>query len=432
MSTIPLQTAARKSNGFRAALALMALAAWACHAAPAQTAEAPSASQPATTDQAAEPHYWLRVTGERVNIRSRADLNSRIVGRAERDDVLEGVGSEYGWHRIVPPEGVHSLVGAAFIERTDEQHGVVSVDTTLRVRVGSDIMPRDPLKSEVHARLPRGSEVQIVGELDEEWLKIVPPEGVYVYVSDEFTERISEEVANRLRPARPVAVADSIAAEAPQGELPEGAEATTQPVEPPELTGAWGQRLGGVLDAIEEQEQKPLGEQHWDEILGHLGPIASQRVEPQVAEYAAAWVRQLEQRKAQQAVAGEARAIARQTEEGKARHTRELADIRRARSELKPTAGFDARGVLRPSFALPPGPSGMRYKVQDPFTHKVQAYLEFPTELGIDARAAIGKYVGVRGERLSLEGIEVSVLRVTRLTVLNPDKAESPTTREKP
>jgi hypothetical protein len=402
----------------------------------AQSGPAQSTEERVEPGPASEPtevqHYWLRVTGERVNVRSRADANSRIVGRVNRDDVLEGVGSEYGWHRIVPPDGVFSLVATSYVERVDAKRGMVKVDTTLRVRVGSDVMPRDPMLSEVQARLASGTEVQIIGELDAEWLKIVPPAGVCVHISAEFVEVISAEVAGRLRPAKPRAESQPATVVTSRPSSPAEAVATTRPVEQPDLTGRWGKRLGWALDAIATEEQKPGDEQIWDGVLGHLGPIAKQREEPQVAELAAAWLQKIDRRKREQGVAREARELVRQTRVGKARHARKVVQFRHAKDELKPRPEFDARGVLRPSFAMGAGPYGMRYKVQDPFTRKVQAYVEFPTELGIEVQAAIGKYVGVRGEKQSVEGVGVPLLRVTRLTVLNPDKPKSPPAREKP
>ncbi|GAG53044.1 unnamed protein product, partial [marine sediment metagenome] len=223
--------------------------------------------------------------------------NSRIVGRVERDDVLEGAGSDYGWHRVNPPEGVFSVVATSYIERVDAKHGIVKVDTTLRVRVGSDIMPRDPMRSEVQARLSRDAEVQIIGEFDADWLKIVPPEGVHVYISSDYVERISEEVANRLLSAKPVAATRAPADSQPGGAVstrpisPAESTAATRPVEPPELAGRWGKRLRWVLDAIEVEGRKPEDKRIWDGIAGHLDPIAKQREEPQVAELAAAWLR---------------------------------------------------------------------------------------------------------------------------------------------
>ena len=169
---------------------VLVVAAWCGAGAWAQATTQP-ASQPASQPESrpAAP-YWLRVTADRVNVRSRADGNSQIVAQVNRDDVLEAVGSEHGWHKIVPPIGVYSLVSAEYIQRTSPERGIVKVDTTLRVRVGSDIQPLDPLLAEVQTRLKRDAEVQIIGQLGDEWLKIVPPEGVYVYISDQLADSI--------------------------------------------------------------------------------------------------------------------------------------------------------------------------------------------------------------------------------------------------
>ena len=88
-------------------------------AAPAQSTPQATTTPLTPTTRPSEARYWLRVTADRVNLRSKGDLNSRIVGRVSRDDVLEAVGREYGWHQIVPPAGLFSLVSARYIERVD-------------------------------------------------------------------------------------------------------------------------------------------------------------------------------------------------------------------------------------------------------------------------------------------------------------------------
>lgn len=433
ISIVPRET--RRSAALLLAVALVASTGT---AAPARSSTNRADLQAAPSTQPTEARYWLRVTASRVNVRSRADLNSRIVGRADRDDVLEAVGSEYGWHRIVPPAGVFSLVSAQYIERVDDQLGIVKVDTTLRVRIGSDIMPRDPMLSEVQTRLERDAEVRIIGQLNPDWLKIVPPEGVYVYISGDYVEQVSAEVAARLRAAQPVADSQPTVAVASKPRAP----APTKPTGQPDLTGRYGKMLKKELAKVEQiraqltetraEDRQTAPEQPWSEILRGLQPIAKQRQEPQVAKLAAAWIEKLEKWKREAAAWRAAREIARKAERDKARHTRELEEIRRAQGRLTPRPQFDARGVLRPSFALRAGPYGMRYSLQDPFTHEVRAYVEFPTELDVDVGACIGKYVGVRGEKQSEEAVSVSVLRVTHVTVLNPDRPESPPTRQEP
>lgn len=345
-----------------------------------------AARQQAAATRPVGARYWLRVTGDRVNLRSRADLNSRIVGRVDHDDVLEAVGQEHGWHRIIPPPGVYSLVAAQYIERVGPDRGVVRVETSLRVRVGSDIQPRDPMVSEVQTRLPPGAEVRILGELDG-WLKIVPPPGVCVYVTAEYVTPIDAATAERLRAARAAAATRSAArpATAP------APKPTTRPAD------RWSRALEQVLTAVRAEQRKPAEAQHWAELLARLRSIAEQQEEPAAAREAAGWIARIERR-------SQARPEPSPTQ----RAAEAEADRRR----------FDACGVLQPCFALPLGPYGLRYSLQDPFTRAVRAYVELPTELGIDLRDCVGRYVGVRGRPVAIEGLDRPLLRVSAMTVL--------------
>lgn len=431
MHTLQDPTVMRKTLAFPLFLSMIVLAA-PISPAPAQSTTESANTQQEPPTEPANIQYWLRVTGQRVNIRSRADLNSRIVGRANHDDVLEGRGSENGWHKIVPPTGVFSLVATQYIERLGDDRGLVKVDTSLRVRVGSDIQPRDPMLSEVQTRLQHDAEVKILGQLDSEWLKIAPPKDVHVYISADYVEHITAEVAKRPRSAKPTADEPTTPATASPADVSKEPEPTTQPVEQPDLTGRWGKRLGWILKLIEEEERKPQDEQAWAAVASHLQPIVNQREEPRVAQLAAAWLKKANRLIEHQAVAREARRITGQTPPDQVRHDRAPDEIRRAEGDLKPRPEFDARGVLQPSFAIPAGPYGLRYKLEDPFTHKVAAYIEISPELGINATGCVGKYVGVRGDKQSVEGVSVSILRVTRLTVLDPEKPATPPAREKP
>ena len=282
--------------------------------------------------------------------------------------------------------------------------------------------PRDPMLSEVQTRLKRDDEVKILGLYEGGWLKIVPPEGVYVYIAADYVERVTPEVAQNLRQARTETAA-------PTGE---STEAATTPTDSPDLSGPWGQRMTYLLDAIQEEQQKPDMDQDWDPLLTLLKPISEQREEPRVALLAEEWTQKINQRTARHTAAKKATELAEQAEQRKTDHAREVEQIREKQQTRKARPRFDAQGVLRPSFALPTGPYGLRYKIQDPFTDKVAAYIEIPTELGIDIKATAGKYVGVRGKLHKPEGIKVSILRVTELTILDPDARAKQPTREKP
>lgn len=352
---------------------------------------------------------WLRVTSDNVNLRSRPDLNSLIVGRVSQGAVLESTGVENGWRVLVPPPGVFSIVAAQFVEMLDSNRGRVNVDTSLRVRVGSDIQSYDPMLCEVQTHLRRGDEVEIVGRLNPEWLKIKPPTGVYVYIAGEYVTEIPAEEAERLRENRTVQESDESA---------EPTQADVTPVLPPavpaasaaDLSGPWGQKLAEVQQEIERLGENDDVEPDWDSLTAKLRPIAVQSEEPGVAALAADWLRKIEQQAQDDATSQEA------TKPATSEPLRQLQPA--PAQPAKPGQAFDATGILRPSFALPVGPHGLRYRLLTPGTGKVTAYIEIPADLGLNINECVEKYVGVKGTPLRLSDPPVTILRVTQLTVL--------------
>ena len=408
---------------------LLLLAAIASSPAQAQREERPARPpiQPPTT-QPRPGVYWLRVTADRVNLRSRPDANSLTVARLKRDAMLRATGSEFGWHRVLPPEGVFSFAAARYVEQQSDGTGVVSVRSgTLRVRVGSLVFDVDPMQCEVQTRLPRGTTVRIVGRQDD-WLKIVPPEGVYVYVSGRYVARVSDEVAARLGAARsPASQPGGITATA-SAAGDKQRQATTKP----DLSGKWGQRLLLAEAAIEAEARKPVLEQSWTEAIASLRPVAAQREEPAAARLAAAWITRLEERIGDQAALRAARELARREARDKAQTKRELERIRRARQTPTSRQAFDARGELLPSYVSGGEGTPRRYKLQDPLTRRVRAYLEFPRPAGIDPKAYLGKYVGVRGKRVHQASLGADVIRVSEIAVLDQQLPATRPSRKKP
>jgi hypothetical protein len=411
---------------------LLLLAAGASSPAQAQREERPAHPpiQPPTTQPGPEG-YWLRVMAEGVYLRSRPDANSLPVARLERDAVLRATGSEFGWHRVLPPEGVFSFVAAHYVEQQSDGTGVVSVRSgTLRVRVGSLVFDTDPLQCEVQTRLPRGTTVRIVGRQDD-WLKIVPPEGVYMYVSGRYAKRVGDEVAARLgapgSPAsQPGGITPATSRPTAEGEKQRQADGA------PDLSGRWGQRLVLVEAAIEAEARKPVQEQSWTAAIASLRPVAAQREEPTVARLAAAWITRLEQRIVDQGASRAARELARREARNKAQTQRELERIQRAQQNPTSRPTFDARGTLLPSYVSGDEGASPRYRLVAPLTGRVQAYLEFPQPPGIDPQAYVGKYVGVRGERARQASLGADVIRVSEIVVLGRELPATRPSRRRP
>ncbi|HMQ15133.1 MAG TPA: hypothetical protein PKC49_04090 [Phycisphaerae bacterium] len=403
------------------ALAAAQGSAWAQVQAPdrPRAEDAPPASQPASDG------YWLRVTGDAVNLRSRPDVNSISVARLDRDSYLRGVGMDGTWHRVEPPAGVFSLVSAEYVERQTTTRGVVSLDSgTLRVRVGSRVSARDPLSADVQTLLERGAVVEIVGEQDG-WLQIAPPPGVYMYIAADYVERVPDDVVGMLQGAAPrVRYSESGGTAGPAERAESGDVPGTQPAVAVDMSGPHGQKLAALEPRIRAEANRPVLEADWAALLSDLTSLAEQRSEPRVAERAAGWVAQLQQRAQQQAALRRAKEMAADRAGERQRMREEIERQRRQRAEEgRP---FDAAGQLVPSFAVETGRYGLRYKLQNPLNGQVAAYVEFPPEAEIDVSAAVGRYVGVWGTRYRDERAGVEIIRVSDITVLGQDARPAP------
>jgi uncharacterized protein YgiM (DUF1202 family) len=143
----------------------------------------------ATPGVALEKVY--EVTGNRVNLRASASLESEIVGVASRGDrviVRRIVGK---WAQIRPPEHVSFWVHGAFV-----QDDLVTA-AQLNVRASPDI------RAATLGKIARGKKVKIrTGEGD--WLEIAAPEGITAWINLPFIAEPS--VAQEQYPTAPVAV----------------------------------------------------------------------------------------------------------------------------------------------------------------------------------------------------------------------------------
>lgn len=378
----------------------------------------------------------LRVVGDRVNVRVRADINSMIAMQVERDMILEAVGREFDWFRIKPPPGAFSMVSAEYIQRTGEDRGAVNITSgTLRVRAGSELYDTDPITHEVQARLENAAPVRILGEQNG-WLRIVPPEGVYLYISSDLVQPVDADALAVLptvgpAPAPPV-VRQHLSPEDDRPLEPAEQPATrpadalrpvaTLPATPAQPPGTWVQRLVELERRIAAEQNKPVLEQTWGPILAQLRPISDQQDDAPTAEAAREWVDHVRERLVQQ----EAERIAAERDA----RNQYAEQIRQAREEAE-RGRFDVEGQFKPTFAVPAGDYGLRYKILNPATGAVRAYVEIPWQTGISGSAHVGRYVGVRGEPVVGVELGAPLYRVWHMTILNPARPARPP-RERP
>jgi hypothetical protein len=132
----------------------------------------------AVTAQAQTNDVWkVRVTGDRVSLRAKPDINSDLLDRAMRGEEMVYFEKTNGWLAVQAPESLDFWVAGEYV-----QNGVIQPEK-LNIRSGPS------LNYSVVAVLNKGDTVSLRGEFND-WLKIAPPRGSRVWISEEFVELI--------------------------------------------------------------------------------------------------------------------------------------------------------------------------------------------------------------------------------------------------
>jgi len=125
------------------------------------------------------------LTGADVYIRSRALPEAYTCGKISRSATVTVAGRDGDWLKIVPPEGVFSVIAKSYVRRDADNWGTVTGDN-VRVRAGSSPLLAD---TDAHyaeqGHLNTGHTVAIIGE-GSDFYKIVPPGGAYVWISARY------------------------------------------------------------------------------------------------------------------------------------------------------------------------------------------------------------------------------------------------------
>jgi hypothetical protein len=119
----------------------------------------------------------LKVTGDRVSLRANPDLNSELLDRAMRGEEMVFLGKTNGWAAVQAPDSLDFWVSSTYV-----QNGVVQ-PAKLNVRSGPS------MNYSVVAVLNKDDSVAMRGEFNE-WLKIAPPAGSRVWISEKYVELV--------------------------------------------------------------------------------------------------------------------------------------------------------------------------------------------------------------------------------------------------
>lgn len=427
-------TARRFSGAYKLILTVSFALPLVCGLAPARADDASGSPDAASGDIVNAKFQFIgRVNGPSVFVRAGASDVDYPVMKLDSGAQVTVVGERFGWLKIMPPDGSFCYVAKAYVEKHGDgtQGRVVN---TLNARVGSSL---NDMKAVIATKLEPGTDVQIIGEADE-YFKIKPPEGTYLYVKKEFIEpvqRIAKPADapsgdNSAANAAPANADNSTASAAgPTTNPADGStvamtpttqpalamdEPTTQPSAGPTTTPT-DKTLADDEASFDQLQQryaaesgKTLDQQDPASLLAGYQKIASDRVLPE------SLLQTTDERvtvlKARVTDREQFVAVQKEQQEAKARLTalqaerQELQD-RVAKTDVK---FYTAVGTLRPS-SLQQGTMPL-YRLTDPVTGRTVVYIKSDdVKLG----SMSGQFIGVKGDVIDDPQLSLKVITPT-------------------
>ncbi len=322
--------------------------------------------------------YVAEITAENVNIRSGPGTNYYRTGQINKGDTVKVVASKHSWSHIVPPPGSFSWISKQYIhiDANNPTVGIVTGDA-VRVYAGSEWLK--PIHSTtVQLKLNRGDRVKLMHEEKDDYYKIVPPTGAYLWVSTEY-----------IKPVGPVG--EVVAPPEPQVEV-EKARAivpTSIPLEADKLKEYYA-----LEKRLQAERAKPLDQQDYTQIKERLAAIAAIGESGKAARYAAFAVKQIERCELAQSVAKEVR-----LQDAQLQKIQSQIDKTAARKlEAVPELGrFAVVGHLQTSIVYAPQAAPVHYRVLDDSGRTICYAVAAGSALEQDLEKFVGRKVGLVG-----------------------------------
>jgi uncharacterized protein YgiM (DUF1202 family) len=433
---------------------LLALAALTSGAMSLRAQEAGSADAPAATpDVPNAPFNFIgEINANNVYVRSGPSDSYYPTQKLNKGTQVTVRGTKFQYVKIEPPPGSFSYVGKAYVERRGDG-GVGRVNTAANVRTGSEL---NPMKTTVQTKLEPGTDVKILGE-QEEYYKIEPPPGAYLYVQKDFVSPVKrivtqgEQVAGteseqnpQQPPATPPAndstgATDKIAEIVAQGENPEAPQQQSGPATTPVASGdapvadrqasttrpndtqpgSADVRFEKLEAELEAASQRPVIDQPVEDLLSSYQSLVQDESLPEsLKRIADARIAALKVRKQ---VREEFAAVRKGQEEMQARRKALQAERDELEEQIQKTnvEFFAAVGTLRPS-SLQQGPRGTTlYRLTDPETGRTLVYVRSGDRA---FGAMVNQFVGVKGEAKADPLLRMKVITPSETRAIDPSK----------
>jgi uncharacterized protein YgiM (DUF1202 family) len=342
--------------------------------------------------------YTAEITADNVNIRSGPGTNYYRCGQLNRGSRVNVVASKHSWSHIVPPEGSFSWISKQYVSIDPDKpaEGIVTGDA-VRVYAGSEMLK--PIHSTtVQLKLNRGDSVRLMGEEKDDYYKIAPPIGAYLWVSTQYT-----------KPVGPISKAP--APFEPQVEVKQAPVVAVVPTSLP-LEGDKLKEYYALQKRIKAERAKPLDQQNYTTIKEKLAAIAAIKDSGKAAKYSAYAVKQIGRYELAQSAAKEVRLQDAQLQKIQNRIDKTVA---RKFEQVPDTGRFAVVGRLETSniYGLQPVP--VHYRVVDE-QGRVKCYaVAKGTAMELDLSGFLGRKVGLVGTIEPHEQTKGALVRFTQI-----------------
>jgi uncharacterized protein YgiM (DUF1202 family) len=322
------------------------------------------------------------VVGNDVYVRSGPGTNFYHCGKLYKGDRVQVVKSQQGWSCIVPPPGCFSWVAMQYVSINMENstQGIVTGDK-VGVYAGSDYV--EPIHStSKQVVLNRGQNVKLLSEEKDDYYKIAPPEGAYLWVSTQFLQSVRSPMETV-----PVEIA---------GAAPNAPDQTPPTAEEQKSESDLLDVYYAISKQVKEERNKPMGQQDYTEIKEKLTKLAENPAGGRAVRYADFTLKQIERFELAATVSKE---MAMQSKELE-KVNEKIGEAREARlAEISDMGKYAVIGKLETtSVYAPAAGQAKRYRILDESGKTICYVSPKGAAVGKDLSGLIGHKVGLVGE----------------------------------
>jgi len=249
--------------------------------------------------------FMAEITSDDVYVRSGPGTNYYYCGKLRKTDKVRVVGSRFSWLQISPPQGSYSWISKQYVQ-IDPQNSTSGsvIGEAVRVYAGSDdVQPMHSTTMQV--KLNKGDKVSLLGEEKDGYCKITPPEGAYLWVSNQYAKPLgtlmpAPQAIPAMTPSTPPAPAAPFPT-TPAGTAPAKPQ-TSSPNEPPTMPSPEPlpaedvkmTEFKAIKSRVEAEKLKPFEQQNFSELKKEVTALAADRQSVRVSRNAQALLKNIE------------------------------------------------------------------------------------------------------------------------------------------